>query len=252
MHAWGAVNIMVSIPLAHRDGELSAACSHYSKRTTPTLPFPSPSRPPMPALTRSAATLLHANDINRVTDTLSLREVVHTKRDAVRAYRFDVDLYTGASPQSSAPLEVDHCVEVQCAEVAMTSAMAVVGARVDGLASAVVATSLRAALNALSNLNVTSRRVNQAKRGPFTAALNRWRNGRLRGVTLEQLARQGAAKWLVDCGGWARIECAVVASYDDIVSEAEACTWNDATGLIDASFDELHELLHRMGLAPLV
>ena len=62
----------------------------------------------------------------------------------------------------------------------------------------------RGALNGIDNLNVTSAKINQGKRGPFTAGLLRLQSDRLRSVCIEQLARQGRGRWMVDDGTWAR------------------------------------------------
>lgn len=106
---------------------------------------------------------------------------------------------------------------------------------------------LRNAVNHVDNLNVTTKAINQAKRGPFSAAVGRLTSDKLRVLPLEQLARQGRATALVDDGTWANIEGAVVLAYD--VSE---CKLKDTPALrgaqhfVDATMDELNAILTRL------
>jgi hypothetical protein len=93
---------------------------------------------------------------------------------------------------------------------------------------------------------VTSRAINQAKKGPFTAALNRLRkrDGSLREVSVEQLARSGRAKWLVDSGVWCNIEKEIVESYDQVEKTLSNQRLTRAqTKIIEESADQIHELL---------
>jgi hypothetical protein len=196
-------------------------------------------------LTRAAARRLRDGAETGVSaDSLSLREKVTCKRDAVWAARCDRDAYT-LRPRSETEFpQVDHAVEVQLVEIAL--AAAAVSPSSD---AAEAAAALRDALNSVENLNVTSRRVNQAKRGPFTAVANRARDGRLRAVSAEQLARQGAAKWLVDEGHWARVEKEVVLSWDALQSRLgegsapRAGMGKGAGKVLDATSEELRAVL---------
>lgn len=166
---------------------------------------------------------------------INLRAPVHSRADEVWVMRNDTDVYTGASRDVTlaAKCEVDHLLEVQlveyvfaCAAYRAAPATPIGAGRSGAVTRSMSKTAspsfgvlqceelFRESINATSNLNCTSSRVNQAKRGPFTSALNRLRSNRLRDVTLEQLARQGRARWLVDNGTWAKIETEVVKSYD--------------------------------------
>lgn len=234
----------------------------------------------MPALTRGAAARLHqakpaaapapsaavaANrahaDTGAVSErVLGLREGVRHLADAVWASRNDRDAYTrnGRAEVVVATPQVDHVLEVQFAEHALVHAMRGAGAGAGrvSMAAAHSAQTLRHALNGVTNLNVTTARVNQAKRGPFTAAMNRVRvaeerGGSLRLVSLEQLARQGKARWLVDDGTWAAIEREVVRSYDacrEAVEEEAGGGLRSSAALSAAALEELEATLARLGV----
>jgi hypothetical protein len=225
----------------------------------------------MPALTRGAAARLHraqpvaapgaSTDTAEISEcVLGLREGVHHLADAVWTSREGRDAYTRSvrADVVVATPQVDHVLEVQFAEHALVHAMreAGVGAGGVSMAAAQSAQTLRRALNTVHNLNVTTARVNQAKRGPFTAAMNRVRaaearGGSLRLVTLEQLARQGKARWLVDDGTWAAIEREVVCSYDAFYTAVEEEAdegLRSATALSAAALEELGVTLARLGV----
>ena len=121
--------------------------------------------------------------------------------------RDGLDAYTGTHRRGfgAQKLNVDHVVELQILQHAAGDVLATH----DGLIK-----NFCEVVNAPLNLNVTSSRINQAKRGPFTAAINRLKSDRLRTVSVEQLARSGSAKWMVDEGVWAKIEKETVLSFD--------------------------------------
>ena len=211
----------------------------------------------MVVLTRSAQRVLDAAEKKDGAEALVLRESVTSKADAVWAYRGGVDVYSGATREDTLKPQVDHQLEVQLVEMALVRTYAQQGRGAQGvsMAAAQAADALRTALNGLDNLNVTSARHNQAKRGPFTAAINRLQSDRgLRAVTIEQLARQGAARWMITNGDWYRIERAVVESYD------QAATWlrdealrtderlPGAQRVIEGSVEELGSMLNSLGL----
>ena len=213
----------------------------------------------MPTLTRGAAKQLCAVGERPCTGgpdetvKLALREPVTGKAEAVWAHRGGVDVYSRTSRAQTERPNVDHALEVQLAEVALVRAFGAERAQMGSMATAQATELLRGALNGLGNLNVTSAKINQAKKGPVTAAINRLGNERLRTVSIEQLARQGRARWLVDDGTWARIEGAVVAGYDD----ADARLRGDgvavdalpsAATLVEGTLDELHRVLGALGL----
>ena len=96
---------------------------------------------------------------------------------------------------------------------------------------------------------MTSRKINQAKRGPFTAAINRLRkrDGTLREISVEQLARSGKAKWLVDNGSWENIRGEIVASYDRMEDTLGQHRLTRAqTKTLENVVEELHETLDKI------
>ena len=211
----------------------------------------------MPALTRSAAKQLAASshdaddDADGAVDALALREPVTGKADVVWRHRGGVDLYSRASRAETERQQVDHALEVQLAEMALVRAFGAERARAGSMATAQATELLRGALNGVDNLNVTSAKINQGKKGPFTAALNRLQSDRLRTISIEQLARQGKARWLVDNGDWARIEGAVVASYDgvhDRLCGGGAEGLPEAARLVEGTVEELGSMLDQIGL----
>lgn len=196
----------------------------------------------MSPITRSAA-----RAASESVEALGLRSDVSRKSASVWEYR-NVDVYTGRHRGETPFPQVDHCLEVQIGETALVRAYESVSGRTGSMATVQAHSMLRDVLNDVPNLNVTTRAINCAKRGPFTAALNRLRSDSLRDVTLEQLARQGKARTLVDDGTWARIETAIVNAYDSTSEQL-----NDAPALLSASeltartMDELCSILTRLG-----
>ena len=203
----------------------------------------------MPVLTRAAAKRLE-HDAESGVAVLAVREPVTSKAGVVWTHRGDVDVYCGATRQATEKPQVDHCLEVQLAEMALVRTFSDDrGNSAQSMATAQATELLRGALNGVHNLNVTSAKINQAKRGPFTAALNRLQGDRLRSVSIEQLARQGRARWMVDDGTWARIEAAVVTSYDTAHATLDdAETLPAARELLEGSMEELQSLLCTLGL----
>jgi hypothetical protein len=205
----------------------------------------------MPVLTRAAARPLQAAASEERGNSLALRESVTSKADNVWKYRNDVDVYCGARRSDTDRPQVDHCLEVQLAELALVRAFGSGrNTRAQSMATAQATEIVRGALNGVKNLNVTSTKINQAKRGPFTAAINRLESDKFRIVSIEQLARQGRGKWMVDDGTWSRIERAVIASYEaarsDLV-DGKTDALPAATELIEASMDELSGMLDTLG-----
>ena len=112
-----------------------------------------------------------------------------------------------------------------------------------------LAKRMRDIVNEPYNLNITSKHVNQAKRGPFTAAINRLkkRDGTLREISVEHLARSGCAKHLVDNGTWANVEKEVVVSYDALSSRAGECRLTrKQSALLDDAIAGLHGVLEKI------
>ena len=226
----------------------------------------------MPVLTRGAKARLDAasqcttptgatTEASTISErTLGLREGVHKRAEEVWTARSGRDAYTrrDRSEVIVATPQVDHVLEVQLVEHALVHAMREAGVGGGSISMAAVqsAETLRATFNNVSNLNVTTARINQAKRGPFTAAMNRLRasethGSSLRTIPLEQLARQGKAKFLVDDGTWAHIECEVVVSYEAcqvLIEEASEGGLRPARELSTASVEELGATLSRLGI----
>jgi len=175
----------------------------------------------------------------------SLRKPVSRMREDVWRERGGLDAYT-QRPRvriQEAEQNVDHVLEVQIVEHAVF-----LGARP---ITRELLDRIRGAVNASLNLNVTERRVNQAKRGPFTAAINRLRKygGGLREISAEQLARSGRARWLVDTGVWANIERQTVISYEDLVQKLEETRLTRAqTGVLETAMDNLHGTLEKINI----
>jgi hypothetical protein len=135
---------------------------------------------------------------------------------------------------------VDHVLEVQLVEHAALDLLST---------NRELVSRFRDAVNTCANLNVTARKVNQAKRGPFTAALNRLRkfDGGLREVSVEQLARTGRARWLVDEGIWANIEKQTVVSYDKLAANLNDARLTRAqTAIMEHAVDNLHRTLEKI------
>lgn len=166
------------------------------------------------------------------------------RREEVLAHREGRDAYTRSCARgllSRGEGQVDHVLECQVLRHATRGVLD--DAKNDG-----VVRRFSAAANDVSNLNLTSRRVNQSKKGPFTAALNRLEKGATK-VDLEGLARKGRAGWLVDEGAWANVEREIVESYDAMERrlEAERATRAHAKTLARAT-EAVRETLDKMGL----
>jgi len=168
---------------------------------------------------------------------------VSRMRDDVWRARGERDAYTEEPRARILEVEqnVDHVLEVQIVEHAVFHGAQPLNRE--------LLDRLRNTVNAPANLNVTTRKVNQAKRGPFTAALNRLRtfDGGLREVSVEQLARSGRARWLVDTGVWANIERQAVLSYDDMTRKmGEARLTRAQTVVLEEAVDNLHRTLEKI------
>lgn len=151
---------------------------------------------------------------------VSLREAVTSATDDVWAHRGSIDLYSllRRPAVERAECEVDHVLEVQCANLAWCTALdrAPVASRAAAQAAHRTARDkLQILVNSVENLNVTTRCINQAKKGPFTAFNRRatgettWKDGE---DCLEDLARNSTSanvRALVEDGHWANIERAL-------------------------------------------
>ena len=145
--------------------------------------------------------------------SLSLRRNISAQKTDVWSYRENVDAYTLSekSMVEKQNPEIDHVVEIAMFDSAFERARRQERAfQSEGFAVQHAKELLRNHCNALSNLNVTTRRTNQKKKGPIGAGMRRLRNvdgkHELRNVTLRQLASMGAARELIENGTWDRIE----------------------------------------------
>ena len=201
----------------------------------------------MPVVTRAAAKAASKAGID-TTGLQGLRASVSNKGNAVWEYR-EMDLYTGRGPGQTQIPEVDHVLEVQLLDFAFVLSYGAVGGREGSMAAAQAHEQISDVFNGVTNLNVTTKKINCAKRGPFTSALNRLNSDSLRDLKLEQFARQGSARSLVDDGTWARIEAAIVNVYDATnLQLSEADLLPSANALAERTMEELGSVLDRLGV----
>lgn len=163
--------------------------------------------------------------------TRSMRKGVTRRKAAVWSLRDDTDAYTLlAKPRvECANAEVDHILDVALVDASFDRCCGNDGAGPwrrstephCGFWVAQCADVLSEHLNGDENLNVTTRRVNQKKKGPMTSALHRLGLDTMRSVSLEQFARSGAARELVDDGTWARIEALMASRAEALQTLAE-------------------------------
>ena len=145
-------------------------------------------------------------------------------KETVLSYRDNQDAYTR---KVSAAENIDHVVELQLVNFAA-------GAIVEK--NAALQKNLARVVNAVCNLNVTSQKINQSKKGPFTASLNRLKKG-VEHIDCDELARKGRARWLVEDGTWDKIKEETVLSFDAmsdsladrVLTRAHAKTLDEAT-----------------------
>jgi hypothetical protein len=158
---------------------------------------------------------------------VGIRGAVTHMEDDVWAFR-DMDLYTAkrSRPQDS---NVDHILEVQIVKRAF-----------EGAPPAGATRSIKAAVNDVINLNVTTVAINQAKKGPFTSFLNRLDTSE-RSVSISQYARTSCPD-LVKSGVWARIENSVVEAHESIATRLES------QPALSGFLDELSSIIEKMKL----
>ena len=210
----------------------------------------------MPALTRAAARRMTEQPVSFSATDVGIRRVVSQKQDDVWKSRGGVDAYTlmrkGEVIQQSP--QVDHCLEIQLVEFALADACVNLyggGCRLASTQGDVARACewfSKHMNESKTNLNVTTSRVNQKKRGPFTALLNRLQQVKtkdagytLRNISLEQLARQGRARELLLDGTWCRIEKQVCISYDSLHD------MSDGNVVGEETLNRLHCVLENAG-----
>ena len=162
-----------------------------------------------------------------------------------------MDLYTRKKVKPGVP-NVDHIIEVQVFETVSRRLPPAYSTRSATAAVSAATAAIKTGANGLSNLNVTSRVINQAKKGPFMRFLHRLPDGgggerTLRLISLGEHAR-ASCRELVDDGTWARIEHAAADAHDALVA-----TWSrddGATAAQAAYLTELADLIDKMDLEP--
>ena len=123
------------------------------------------------------------------------RRISHKQANTWR-YRDGVDRYSGVLRGDVRDPETDHVIEIQIINDAVNRAI-----KVPSMANACAEIDVVRVFNDTCNLNVTSRKINQAKKGPIRACMNNYRlvqERGLRALSLESAARRGTARWLVD------------------------------------------------------
>ena len=189
----------------------------------------------------------------------TLRAGVKHKENEVWRARRGVDMYTGAScaDTKARGQQVDHIIEVQIVDAAWVATLNlwVVDGKVTRKEALHAYQLLRAEINGIANLNVTSKRVNQAKEGPIRAGRNRLavRDGRLRTVRMEQLVRQGRNGWMLDDGTWDRVKQAIVTALNSIEEGVRrACIYGapapTTVALLGDTLDRMRHDLVALGL----
>lgn len=160
-----------------------------------------------------------------------LRESVTSSINHAFDFRGSVDLYTGLAEDVVRTMrpQVDHVVEIQLANVAWCTALkqVPVGARTRG-----AKVKLEEIINSVVNLNVTPAAINQSKKGPFQAFVNRLVDGGDRPAwkddetCIGDLARKGSkgVRALVEDGIWDNIERAVLTTQDQLIEEISTST----------------------------
>lgn len=173
-------------------------------------------------------------------DLFSFREEVSSKRDAVWEFRGQTDVYTGLTREimvrHNIPQEVDHVIEIQMFQAAGASMQGSVWTRATTRA-------VRAIANDLSNLNVTSRAINQKKNGPTGVWL---KTDQERSLADSVWAGTPAGRELSLHGTWGRIQVQGAASFEAMLKQAEE---GEQNAVVQTFFHEaLHDLLTRAGI----
>lgn len=159
------------------------------------------------------------DDDDVVDGTKTVRVGVKALENATWVHRGNTDLYTNASrfeTEITDSVQVDHVIEIQVQDVVHRKA-----------AEAMVCTramekELCALVNSTLSLNCTTAFINQKKKGPTVSWLNQYKKTPHACLSLDEFARASpAGKKLIDMGAWAKIEGAIVATYDDLQANVE-------------------------------
>lgn len=205
----------------------------------------------MGACTRNATRRLeetHGKDRIQFSEThvSSLRTTLPEK-NVIWVNRENFDAYTRMHRECVQRPQTDHVIEIQFLEHAFVDAVSNSTSTFTARECDQAHKTLREIFNSISNLNVTSSSVNMKKKGPHTAALRRVASSSLRDVTLEQLARQGKARTLVEQGTWTRIETEIVKSYDASVAALDVRD-RRVERLVSETQSALHILFEKTGI----
>eukprot|EP00762_Andalucia_godoyi_P005014 ANDGO_01404.mRNA.1 hypothetical protein len=187
------------------------------------------------------------------------RDVSHL-RDAVFGLRNDIDMYTRDHRSCVVLPEVDHIWECQLADFAVNVVSQHEQKPVVRDMS-LAAENLAAILNDVCNLNVTHKKWNEAKKGPFTAFLNRYHGNsgsRLRSVSLQQMINMSKSQQrrLTEDSWdsfWSNVAVTMSASHDVISSRIEDAKdalhpYGRAGAVLGLFQEELHTLMEALKL----
>ena len=151
----------------------------------------------------------------KCTRPYSLRESVSGLTGRIWRYRGDVDAYTKRSKADSESegdrMENDHVWEIQILE-------AVQGSLPPACNTRAVTDTLKVIANHVSNLNVTTQKINQAKKGPFTIWRNRYSDGKP--IPLDEAIGLTSSRYGKTMGKkryWDNIKEEVVKTYDQMI-----------------------------------
>lgn len=188
--------------------------------------------------------------------SISLRQNVTHKKNLVWDFRNNLCAYTlttRTEVEQNRP-EVDHVLEIQQYELALQSALmnAPVAARTRAVFQD-LHDNLRQVANLVRSLNVTTNRVNQAKKGPVSIFLRQFTpaaagTGPVQSLTsLVRGHRNNTIRDMVDKGHWARLECTMVETWEDAQRRLDEQLTNQAARLaLDAFVDEMTGMMSRL------
>ena len=171
-----------------------------------------------------------------------LRADVRCMKDQVWRFTSNNCLYTllpKRQVEQRVP-EVDHRWEIQVLKYAyaLDGARDTRGAR----------QALKSIVNSELNLNVTTHQVNQAKKGPFMRMVNLYksRDGYRGAPSFEDM--NCVPRKLVDDGHWARIESAMVVSYEQMERQTSDLRDDAQRRLAERVMKHVHGMIGQMGI----
>jgi len=180
-----------------------------------------------------------SNDDTTIGLSQTLRLNVSSMATQTWRYRDDRDLYTNLRKKEVVKCypEVDHVWEIQLLNEAHREASE--GQRI----TRGITTSLKNMVNGTTNLNITTRNVNQKKKGPFTTWLKD------QSTELDDIVRSSdAGKYLVDEGHWSRITNSIVKTYNDMVKETNNIRDDAAKRHTERVLNSLSDMMDKMDI----